>query len=439
MAFTFSSTSGSSGETTITVSATTNSQHESLVAQYVLSNASGYSVAMPITQKAAPLPQNSISLSPSSMTFTSKGGRGSITVTSNDKWSLVSSEWISLASKYDKGDSQSKYTEEEKLNYLYGSGNTIIGIVIPVNNGSYRTGGITATCSSDTSVYATSNINQLGGYVEPYITVTPKYMEIGNEGGATAFTVSSNTAWTASTDTKWMNFGSGMIGTKTHESSGNETVDIYVQENNDFIKRTGGIKVFNEQLGIVFYLGIDQMGKDKQYIDLSPDSFKVDATGSTRNEIRVSANCEYDITTDVGWIRLGSLSGSGDMVLEFETTSGEKVDSNTGIITFSNEDISTTAYVTRSGVDRYLSASTTTIRTSHESSHVETVDVYSNVDWNALTYTKASEWLGVSPSSGSGNGTITVNIRRTDEPKTGSVIIENMQYGLKWEIIVEQV
>lgn len=432
MAFTFSSTSGSSGETTITVSATPNLQTSSIVEYYTLSNTSGHSVSMPVTQKANQPVEKYIQISPSEFNIGPNQQNSTIQVSSNDRWIIRSNGWIGLSGKYDKGNTDIEV--EEKPNELSGNGNTIVGIYFKENTGLTRTGFISGHCLSSTAVTASTTVVQSGSSTKPYISVYPHYLDnVPSSGIQSSITVSSNTSWSASTLDKWVTIG-------TTAGTGNGTVAFTADTNTDGYSRSGGIKVVNEKDGVYDYFTFKQAPNEKQYIFIEPDAFKVPSTGSTGNEIRVKANCEYDITADARWISLDATSGSGNTVVTFSTDENLSKYGETGNIIFSNSAVSTYAVVERESVETYISANTSSIIVNVMEETSTIVYVSSNVDWFVSVDNGGSNtrWLTASPLSGSGSGTIGITIKSGSTPMSGSVMIYNTQLGLRYVIDIVQ-
>ena len=426
MAITFSSTSGTSGVTNIEVTATERLENTNYSKNYVISN-DDMSLGMTVAQKAYVPTEKYITLSPSAISWTSSESTDSITVNSNDDWVVLSDGWIELSRMYSTKD------HSERVNVVSGNGNTIIGIRCSENTGSTRTGGITAYCQSDSSITATTTVSQAGGYEKPYIMLGYYSLEVVGNGVSTAVSVTSNVSWSAITDSRW-------ITINTLTGTGNGSVSFIVDANTADIERRGTITVFNGELIDVLVVS-QEASSSKPYIELSPTSFSVPSTGSTGNVISVSANCDYNITTDVNWITLSASSGSGNGSVSFATSSTADKSANVGNIEFSNADISRTVSVERQGVGHYLSASTNSISTSSSGGSIE-VYVYSNVNWSVSVDMGESEltdnWITVSPSSGSNDGSIRISVGSGYTAASGSVVLSSTKYGLSWVVDVNR-
>ena len=406
----FSQTGGTSGTTQITISATSNNELVNIINNYTLSNQNNNSLLMPIIQKAYKPETKYIEISPSTISFASSGGNNSITIKSNDNWVVESDEWIMLSNSNN--------------NVLSGNGNTIIGISCYENIGEARTGAITAYCQSDSSITATTTISQSGEYVNPYIILGYYSLSIGSSSASTAVSVSSNTSWSAITDSRW-------IYINTTGGTGNGNVSFSVAENETDIERDGMIQVFNESQELSAILYITQSASTlKSYIFLSPYSFNVAASGSSGNAIAISANCDYEISSDVPWITLSATGGSGNGSVSFATSVNSGA-TDVGNIEFSNSALSRTVSVEREGIKKYLSASTDTISVSSSGGDFE-VYVYSNTNWSVMVDegegVMDEHWMSVSPSSGTNNGSIRVSVSSGDSVVSGTVLLSSLEY-----------
>ena len=85
-----------------------------------------------------------------------------------------------------------------------------------------------------------------------------------------------------------------------------------------------------------------------------------------------------------------------------------------------------------SGTTPYLDTDTDSIKTKSDGETVN-INVYSNTDW----VVDSDEWITVSPISGSGNGSIVVNIDSATSGRTGSIILSGD--GVTKTIDIEQV
>lgn len=315
---TLSQTGGTSGITTITISATSRSEMSDFVKKYTLAN-QNKSTLLAVTQKGYVPSGKYISFKPDSFSFDSSGGTGSLQVTSNDDWYIDFGSWV--------------YPNE-----MRGNGNTIIGIRVEANTGSTRSGNITGYCLSDSAETASASVSQVGSYVKPYLSVSPLRTPVIASGG-TGFTlaVTSNQEWNAYTDARWVTIN-------TVSGSGNGNVSFDVVENATDIAREANIYVVSSASSLSATSVIAQSAQTHQepYLVISPSAKTMSTSGGSFT-ITVSSNTEWETAVVYGgqvrsWIALDKLNGYGDDVVEarIEPDVQESISGRSAYISFFN-------------------------------------------------------------------------------------------------------
>ena len=382
-------------------------------------------MAMPIAQRAYQPSEKYIIFSPVTMSIGSSGGTASLNVQSNDNWVIVADDWIQLSRfmDIDRGPQT-----------ISGDGNTIIGIRLFENIGEARTGTISGYCVSDSSITASTVVSQAGSYIKPYIVLGSYSADVQYNASSYTFSVSSNTSWNVTTDARWVTLN-------TLSGTGNSNVSYSVLANSGEHRRTATITVFNADEGITAnFTLVQEAEQEYPYIKVEPNSFNVSWSGTSGNVISVSANCDYDITTDVAWITTNAASGSGNGSVSF-TTLPNSGSSDAGNIVLANSAVSQVVSVQRQAVGKYLSASTNYISSSSTGGTFE-VSVYSNVNWAVSVDTGEDDadvsWLSATPVSGSNDGTIRISVESGITVRTGSIVLVNLEYDLTWTISLTQ-
>ena len=310
MAFSFSSTAGTSGVTSITVSATSRQELTDIVQNFTLSNQTK-SVGLQVAQRAYVPLEKYIIFQPTGITWNSSGDTGSLTIQSNDNWAIEADSWIQL----------SRYEYEhrgpvERPNTLSGNGNTIIGLRCSANTGNTRTGGISGHCLSNTALTAYTSVSQAGSYVEPTLSVSPLKTDV-NASGGTGFTlaVTSNQEWNAYTDARWVTIN-------TISGSGNGNISFDVVENATDIVRESNIYVVStaSSLSATSVIVQSAQTQEEPYIIVSPTTKRIGTSGGSFI-VTVSSNTEWETAVVYGgleraWIALDKLNGEGDDTVE---------------------------------------------------------------------------------------------------------------------------
>jgi len=201
----------SSGDGVITASYTENTDTISRTATITVT-ASGLSpVTVTVTQAASP---HTLSVLPSNQNVpASPAGSTQFSVTSNSNWTVVSDQaWCTVNPS--------------------GSANGIITANYTVNNTSGgRIANITVTVAGISPVIVT--VTQNGP--SPTLSVTPANQNVGYLPGTTNFTVLSNSAWTASSDSSWL--------AVTPAGTGNGTINANFLQNPYYITRVATVTV----------------------------------------------------------------------------------------------------------------------------------------------------------------------------------------------------
>lgn len=331
MSFNFSQTAGTSGITTITVSATSREELTNLIENFTLENETT-EVLLPIVQKAYEPSSNYIVMTPSAITWDSSGGTGSLNIQSNDEWTLVSNGWINLT----------RYEEQnrELFNTLSGNGNTIIGLRCSDNTGSTRTGGISGYCKSDSAISATTTIQQSGSYVKPYLTLGQYQYNVESSGqSGCSLAVVSNVDWVAFSEEKWIT-----INTASGSSDG--TVYFSVQENSQNIGRMATIMVSSTTESLFAECTVNQSASavSEPYIIITPTTQNIPLSGGSFT-ISVSSNTDWNVTAITEsqmsrpWISVDKLNGYGDdevVITIGAVGASEEIASRSGYISFYN-------------------------------------------------------------------------------------------------------
>jgi len=211
-------TPSGTGNGSITASYTQNLLTTSRIANITVIVSGLSPVVVTVTQAGAPL---TLSVTPPNQNVTTSAGSTSFTVTSNSAWTVVSDQtWCTVTSA--------------------GTGNGTITANYTQNTGvTARVANITTTVSGIAPV--TVMVTQ--GGASPTLSVTPPNQNVTTPAGTTNFTVTTNAAWTASSDQPWC--------LVTASVTGNGTLTATYTENTGFAQRVANITVLVNGLGPV--------------------------------------------------------------------------------------------------------------------------------------------------------------------------------------------
>lgn len=290
----FSSTSGDSGVSVISITATSNSDFNSIIKDYTLTNSSGYSLPIAIAQKGTTTEEPYIVLDKNSLSFPSSGGSNTISVMSNRNWKWDMDEWIGHS--IDGGT----------------TGSTLIGLRVAENTGSTKNGTITAwTIPADVlevSVSATTTVSQAGNYVEKDIKISPSAFTFDYVATGGTISITANTEWNIYSDARWITLSAA-------SGSGNTAITFTITANEQSNSRNAIIYVADLNESIVRSCNLIQNGAavSEPYLLVSPTGATVPLSGGTV-VFTVSSNTEWDVYMDDvrSWVTLDNLNGYGN-------------------------------------------------------------------------------------------------------------------------------
>lgn len=317
-----------------------------------------------------------------------QGGSVEIALKSNGEWTINPTEdWITVSP-------------------MSGNGDATLTLTAAANTTQEsRSTEITATTKDNTST-----LTVFQEAPEFYLTVTPKEIRCGSDGGEFTITVSSNVDWLV-TLPQW-------ITSSVTEGSNDATVTLTVSPLTDDVDLRTDDVVFGNPLGSVGTITIaDQVHVIQQAdpvlgIEITPGSLRYVCTGETKT-VGVITEDAWTASVEEGWVTLSQTEGQGDA--ELSVTVGENpiyVDRQT-----------TVYFTTAGGVQAILIVHQEASPDPHflEASPLEfvfgkeggerTITIGCDTDWQ---FDLDFDWLSLSQMSGTGNAEVVL----TAEPNT---------------------
>jgi hypothetical protein len=220
-------------------------------------------------------------------------GSTTFAVTSNSSWTVVSDQtWCTVNPS--------------------GSGNGTITANYTVNTlTTSRVANITTTVSGISPVVVT--VTQAGA--TPTLTVTPANQNVTAPAGTTNFDVSSNSAWTVTSDQTWCS--------PTPSGNGDETIVATYTENTSISQRIATLTVLVSGIPPVM-VTVTQSGTAPE-LAVTPPSQTVSAPAGSTN-FTVTSNSNWIANSDVAWCSVTpSGTGSGTLVATYEANSSTAI------------------------------------------------------------------------------------------------------------------
>jgi len=322
------------------------------------------------------------SISPSSRSVDNDGGAYNVTVTaahSGCEWSTSENVgWVSLSP-------------------ASGSGDGTVRVNVSANTGAARSATITIAGRTHT-------VNQEEGPCT--YTISPASQSVDNDGGAYNVTVTaahSGCAWSTSENVDW-------ISLSPSSGSGSGTVRVTVSAN-DGLSRSATITIagrthtVSQEQGACTYA----VSPASQSVDNDGDAYDITVTSA-------HSGCAWSTSANVDWISLSPTSGSGDGTVHV-TVSANDGEARSATITISGQ---THTVNQEEGSCTYsISPTSQTVGKYGRVYDVTVTATHSGCEW---TTSENYDWISLSPTSGSGSGTVRVTVSAYDGPARSATI-----------------
>ena len=277
-----------------------------------------------------------------------------------------------------------------------GTGNGTITITYEANTGVARVSDpITVSVSGVTPVSVT--VSQAAPAL--YLTVTPANRDVTSSSGNTTFAISSNTTWTISDNATWF------AATPT-SGSNNGTITATYSANTG-VQRVATITVTGAGVATPVTVTVTQAGPCT--LTVTPLNQNVAATAGTTT-FSITTTCAWTVSESESWLSVSPTNGTGNgtITATYSANSGAQ---RIGTVTVTVADVTpVTITVTQAG--NCTLGVTPTNQNVAATAGTTTFSVTTACAW---TVAENTGWLTASPTSGTGNGTITV----TYEANTG--------------------
>lgn len=342
----------------------------------------GTSTAITIRQKIA-----NISSTKEKLTFEHKGSSQTVEIESEVAWKAMSTSWVSV----------SPMTGE--------AGKTEVKISVP-NNASVkgRTG----------SVYF--NVAE-GNYVEIPIEQGGVTLDVSNTtasfdsfGGTQSVTITSNETWQVTSKPDWAD----LSNTK---GEGNGDIQITISENNTTTTKNGDIVITTIDKVTSKTIHVTQNAKHVEYKDATL-SYGYNASSQT---VSFTTDGNWTLTKDANWFSVDKTSGSGSATLSITVEENNTTASRSGniLLTIAGQPYS----ITVNQNCKYLTLSSSAFTFSADAGSTK-LSIGSNSQWTAKV-TEGAEWLSVTPTNGTNNADMTINVseNKTIAARSGRIEI----------------
>ncbi len=311
-----------------------------------------------------------LTVTPSNQNVPVTAGTTPFTVTSNAAWTVTSNQsWCTVTPS--------------------GTGNGTITATYTANGlPAARVANVTVTVAGLAPVVVT--VTQ-AGTTTPTLTVTPPNQNVTPPAGTTPFTVTSNSAWTVTSDQTWC--------TVTPSGSGNGTITATYTQNLLVTSRVANLTVTVVGLTPVV-VTVTQAGATPT-LTVTPPNQNVTAPAGT-TPFTVTSNASWTVVSDQTWCTV-TPSGTGNGTITATYTQNLLITTRVANVTVTVAGLSPVVVtVTQAGATPTLSV-TPPNQNVPATAGTTPFSVTSNSSWTVVS---DQPWCTVTPS-GTGNGTIT--------------------------------
>lgn len=371
----------------ITISAEANFSSVERNGKINVMNSSGVTVqTIQISQPAI-----QISIEPDTYTLSPSKEEKTVRVTSNVAWTASSSKsWLTLNRTNGDGDANIVITAKENT------------------SSSQRTAIVTFSSAVGNKTYAKLEVMQDAASS----SVSPAALSFSVDGGTEELTITSNVNWRLDSSLSW-------ISISPDSGTGSTRVSVAAEKNQSSNGRSGFISLKNSYGETIQDIRISQAGTAASAY---PSSIHFTNVEGDQQQISISSNSSWTLTTTADWIELNITSGNGNGEVNVSTTVNNSGSERSAEILLKNGAGETLQTIIVTQDSYMLSVSDTSINFNSSSSS-ETVSIQSNYNWTASV---DALWVTLSRTSGYGDSSFKVSVREHtgDAPRSAEIEVK---------------
>lgn len=239
--------------------------------------------------------------------FSTTGGEGSVLLTANCLWTVVTdSPWITVTSP------------------ATGSDNSTITYTVSAHGGDSARAGTIKILDGNSVVKRMLTIGQ-NGNASPSYSLNATEAEFTFYGGSTVVELTANAAWSVQSDAAWI------TGISPANGVSDATIKYSVEPNSSCMSRNGTIKILDAKSVVQQTLLVTQTAVAGGYTLSS--SYLLFPSSGGRISVGLSARCDWTVQTDADWIsNIVPSSGSTNATIFYTVAENTLVDGRQGYI-----------------------------------------------------------------------------------------------------------
>ncbi len=244
------------------------------------------------------------------------------------------------------------------------------------------------------------------------LTLSSSAVSLASGASSSAVTVTANVSWTITDNQTWLTVS-------PTSGSNNGSFTVSATANTGTAARTGTVTVTGGSLTRT--IAVTQAAPTANNLTVSVTTASLAAAASS-STFTITSNVSWTVTDNQTWLTVSPASGSNNATVTISATANTAAASRTGTVTVTGGSLTRTIAVTQAGTTAStltVSASTLALAAAASSG---TVSITSNVSW---TVTDDQSWLTASPTSGTGNATLTLSAtaNTATAARTGTVSV----------------
>lgn len=242
-------------------------------------------------------------------------------------------------------------------------------------------------------------------------------------------TITSNVAWTASSNQAWVTL-------QQTSGSGNGTLSFTISTNTTTSARSAIITISGG--GITRTILIVQSGAAAS-LTVSPVAFAPSSAGISNFPVAVTANVAWTVSSNQAWATVSPSSGTNNGTFALTVAANAATTQRTATLTISGGGITQTITITQAGasVTNTLNTNISQINAGAVSAvnGAYPVIVTANVAWTASSN---QPWATVSPTSGTGNANVTIQVQTNMTTQQRTAVVTFVGGGITKTVTVIQ-
>jgi len=291
-------------------------------------------------------------------------------------------------------------------------GNSNAGTLLATISGSTNPNPLTANSGEMFLEFVSDSAVELNGWEVSYTSVIPKILEInpdsmffsGSGSLPQTASITSNLNWSIRATVPW-------VSSNPSSGSMNGTATISVQNNNSGSLRRGFI-VLNDTAGSLkdSILVIQDTSILIPNLSLNPDSITLAQPMGSSASFTVNSNLVWTTQSGATWLTVNNPPSTKDtntvQVVANSMNNNPSIRSTFVAVQDVGGNFFDTVYVSQMNGSLMLSPSTNSISLASDSGSNRKIGLNANINWTASS---GVSWLTVSPTSGSGNDSLTIS------------------------------